>query len=210
MDIQEISGGAITKTQAIIALVVILVLVVLLYLYKTKAAENMEMPTLDSLKKKLPSWLGGSEQLDGCPCRGPTCKCAIKKRATENVAAKPVKKHQNPPVMMEYLSAPEDNISDDAEVLNELGYEGSLPWSEILSATELDPTIQDNHNQFVADVRRFSSGANFTSVNDDNTNSDFTNFIGLNRPQHVPIGADARQQPDIDQTVLQRNKYIRF
>jgi len=63
---------------------------------------------------------------------------------------------------------------------------------------------------FVKDVRRFSSGANFTSVTDDNTNLAFVNFRGLRRPEHVPIGPDARQQPDIDESVLSRNRPLRF
>ena len=93
-----------------------------------------------------------------------------------------------------------------SEVLTVLGYTGQQPWGEIIKATELDPSTFVNHNEFVKDVRRFSSGANFTSVNDDNTNSDFVNFVGLRRPTHVPIGETARQQPDVDQSVLQRNK----
>jgi hypothetical protein len=63
---------------------------------------------------------------------------------------------------------------------------------------------------FVKDVRRFSSGANFTAVTDDNTNTAFTNFVGLRRPEHVQIGSSARQVPDVDESVLQRNKNIRW
>lgn len=56
------------------------------------------------------------------------------------------------------------------------------------------------HQNFVDDVRRFSSGANFKSVQDDNTGV-ITNFVGLRRPppklwttcrtcQHVFIAAN--------------------
>jgi hypothetical protein len=100
------------------------------------------------------------------------------------------------------LGLPPGQTSD---VLNVLGYTGQQPWGEIIKATELDPSTFVNHSEFVKDVRRFSSGANFTSVADDNTSTDFVNFRGLIRPSHVPIGDTARQQPDIDQSVLQRN-----
>src|SRR5690349_10218468 len=110
----------------------------------------------------------------------------------------------------EYLIDPDSSADEDAQVLGELGYDEGAGWSDILAATELDASVIDNQAAFVADVRRFSSGANFTSVNDDNTNSAFTNFVGLRRPQNVHIGADARQQPDIDETVLMRNKDLRW
>jgi hypothetical protein len=94
------------------------------------------------------------------------------------------------------------------DALDALGYtdSGDIPWTEMIKTTDLDGSVHINHNQFVADVRRFSSGANFTSVADDNTNPAFTNFVGLRRPQHVDILPDARQQPDVDQDVLARNK----
>ena len=97
-----------------------------------------------------------------------------------------------------------------SDSLKALGYSGDLPWDEVIQATELDPSTFDNHDEFVKDVRRFSSGANFTSVTDDNTNLAFTNFQGLRRPQHVDIGATARQIPDVDTDVLQRSKIFRW
>ena len=110
----------------------------------------------------------------------------------------------------ETLTNPTDDLAEDADALERQGFEGQLPWDEVLQATELDPATHDNHRQFVADTRRFSSGANFTSVNDDNTTWSSTQFVGLRRPQHVHIGADARQQPDQDSTILQRNKDLRW
>lgn len=97
-----------------------------------------------------------------------------------------------------------------SETLNVLGYVGAQPWDEVIAATELDPSTFVNHYEFVKDVRRFSSGSNFTAIDDSDTNLDFVNFIGLRRPEHVPIGDTARQIPDIDQTVLQRNKRYAF
>lgn len=96
-----------------------------------------------------------------------------------------------------------------ANELYDRGYEGEVPWTDVIK-TSLDPSTFTNHEEFVKDVRRFSSGANFTSVTDDNTNIDFVNFRGLRRPEHVPIGATARQVPDIDETVLMRNKPFRW
>jgi hypothetical protein len=97
-----------------------------------------------------------------------------------------------------------------SDTLYALGYTGTLPWTEVLQATEIDPATHVSHMDFVKDVRRFSSGANFTSVTDDNTSIDFVGFRGLQRPQHVDIGRDARQQPDIDEDVLKRNKQLRW
>lgn len=87
---------------------------------------------------------------------------------------------------------------------------GKTTWTESLKDSEIDESTLDSHRSFVEDATRFSSGANFTSINDDNTNSAFTNFQGLRRPQHVPIGAGARSIPDIDENVLQRNKPFIF
>lgn len=104
-----------------------------------------------------------------------------------------------------------DYESPDTRKMQEfLGYGDNLSWNEVLKTTELDPATFTNHQDFVKDVRRFSSGANFTSVTDDNTNAAFTNFVGLRRPSHVDIGASARQQPDIDQSVLKRNGGLRW
>lgn len=97
-----------------------------------------------------------------------------------------------------------------SDSLYAMGYDGGVPWDEAIQATEVDPATFASQQKYVRDVRRFSSGANFTSVADDDNNLAFVNFVGLQRPQHVPIGASARQQPDIDQSVLQRNKQLRF
>ncbi len=110
-----------------------------------------------------------------------------------------------PETPTEYMAA-----NDEPDMMTALGYVGSQPWDETIKLTELDPSTFVHHNEFTKDTRRFSSGANFTSVADDNTSDFFTNFQGLRRPQHVPISPFARQQPDVDQTVLMRNKSLRW
>lgn len=180
-DVQKTVGAEGAAMKWAIGALVVVLLVVVLFKYGGVASK----PAAEKM---------------ACGCSKGVCSC--EKMTLRDLPTRTQK--------VEYLSNPDDSVDQDAQVLGELGYEGALPWDEVLSATELDPSIQDNHNQFVADVRRFSSGANFTAVADDDNNLAFTNFIGLNRPQHVHIGADARQQPDIDQTVLQRNRYLRF
>jgi len=89
-------------------------------------------------------------------------------------------------------------------------YEPAQSWTEDIKMIDLDPSVAENHSRFADDAMRFSSGANFTSVADDNNSFAFVNFQGLRRPAHVNIGKDARQTPDIDETVLSRNKPYRF
>jgi len=129
-----------------------------------------------------------------CGCYG-RCGCH-RRRRSEHLSNEPVNAGE----------PTGDGSGPDA--LDALGYTTTddLPWTEMIKTTDLDGSVHINHNQFVADVRRFSSGANFTSVSDDNTNAAFTNFVGLRRPQHVDILPDARQQPDVDQDVLARNR----
>src|SRR6185437_1280998 len=50
-----------------------------------------------------------------------------------------------------------------SDSLMALGYSGGLPWDEVIQVSELDPSTFINHGEFVKDVRRFSSGANFAS-----------------------------------------------
>lgn len=97
-----------------------------------------------------------------------------------------------------------------SDSLMALGYSGNLPWDEVIQTSELDPSTFINHQEFVKDVRRFSSGANFTSICDDNVNLAYTNFIGLRRPEHVTIGESARQVPDVNEDVLKRNRVFRW
>lgn len=97
-----------------------------------------------------------------------------------------------------------------SDTLLALGYTGSVPWDEVMQASELDPSTFANHSDFVKDVRNFSSGAAFTDKDESSESFAFTNFIGLRRPEHVEIGATARQQPDINTDVLKRNKPFIF
>jgi hypothetical protein len=121
----------------------------------------------------------------------------------------PLKEKPAPPAE-EFQPKPRQMKSNAAANEKALDEDDDGSWMDIVKQTELDPSIEDNHARFVRDATRFSSGANFTAVADDNTNPAFTNFIGLRRPSHVAVGPDARQIPDIDENVLQRNKPFRF
>jgi hypothetical protein len=116
----------------------------------------------------------------------------------------------------EHMNDPKVTTVNPPDVVNStldaLGYTADAPWDEVLKATELDPSTYVNQQNFVKEVRRFSSGSNFTSVNDEDQSFVFTNFVGLRRPQAIPgmIGSDARQVPDIDESVLTRNKGLIF
>lgn len=131
------------------------------------------------------------------------------------------------PQQPEYQILPDEGFNnpklDNAKISNQTmsmadqnaisqGYTGKIPWDEQIALTELDPGMFQSQADFVKDVRRFSSTSSFTSVADDNTNSDFTNFVGLRRPEAIPnmIGGTARQIPDINETVLTRNKILRW
>lgn len=113
----------------------------------------------------------------------------------------------NPGMNKNFGTLPAGQTSD---TLMALGYTGQVPWDEVMQASELDPSTFVNHMDFVKDVRNFSSGAAFTDVAEDNNSFAFVNFVGLRRPEHVEIGASARQQPDIDVSVLKRNKPFIF
>ncbi len=88
--------------------------------------------------------------------------------------------------------------------------EPELDWADISKTVSLDPSIKDSHKKYISNTRQYSSGANFTSISDDNTSGIFTNFLGFSRPKYVPIGEGARQVPDIDSEVLKRNKHLSF
>lgn len=80
-----------------------------------------------------------------------------------------------------------------------------LPWDEQIKKT-IDPQIQEHHKEFLKDVQIFSSGTGYIDISGDNNTPFFTNFIGLKRPVHVPIGPTARTTVDVDESVLQKNK----
>lgn len=112
----------------------------------------------------------------------------------------------NPGMNQSQGTLPPGQTSDS---LLALGYTSSVPWQDVMAASELDESTFVNHMDFVKDVRNFSSGAAFTDKDEDNNSFAFTNFIGLRRPQHVEIGASARQVPDIGDA-LKRNKPYNF
>lgn len=81
---------------------------------------------------------------------------------------------------------------------------GEGQWIDYAKDIDVEPVVQMNHSDFVKNTRQFTSGANFTTIAGDHDNFTY-NFQGLKRPTYVPIGASARQQPDVDESVLQRN-----
>lgn len=133
-----------------------------------------------------------------CGCLS-VCKCNVPDESDHNALG-----------MQRREKATNKEGEGESSILDELGYGDGASWEDTLKATAVDPSVIENHSAFVADVRRFSSGANFTAVNDEDGNMAYTNFRGLQRPQHVHIGESARSQPDVDPTVLQRNNSLRW
>jgi hypothetical protein len=151
---------------------------------------------------KLKDMLKLNEEMS-CRCGKTGCNCSEKMKH-EKKAAMP-----KPQPEQEYLTHPEDDVAESVEVLNELGFnDGS--WSDVLAATELDASVHENQREFTADVRRFSSGANFTSIADDNRDTYSMSWLGLRRPQAVHIGEDARQVPDVNTDIFKRNRDLRW
>lgn len=107
-----------------------------------------------------------------------------------------------------YFMQPKKKESYQQNVLLPLVEEKS--WNEVIQDKSLEPSIKDSHADYITNTRQYSSGANFTSVADDNTSGIFTNFLGFSRPKYVDIDPTATQIPDVDHTVLKRNKHITF
>jgi len=118
-----------------------------------------------------------------------------------------VERLNNPGMNQSQGTLPPGQTSDS---LLALGYTGNTDWQNVMAASELDPSTFVNHMDFVKDVRNFSSGAAFTDKDEDSESFVFTNFIGLRRPQHVEIGASARQTVDVNESVLKRNRPYNF
>jgi hypothetical protein len=92
------------------------------------------------------------------------------------------------------------------KILEKEGYTDNLSWTEVIKSTDLDPSTFENHNDFIKETRRYSSGANFTSTTDDNISGQMVNFVGLRRPSSVPIAPGRRQVEDLQYDVFDRNK----
>lgn len=170
--------------QTVLAIVIVVILLLLFASYTTY---------LDAPKKWVMSQLGYEKE---------SMEDIIDKQAIEDLRK-------------ERVSADGSKISVGgpltSDILQNEGYAADgFNWNEYIKADDLDPSAFDSQADFVKDVKRFSSGANFTSTADDNTSPFFTNFVGLRRPEHVPIGSSARQVPDVDETVLQRTKVFRW
>jgi ABC-type dipeptide/oligopeptide/nickel transport system permease component len=83
-------------------------------------------------------------------------------------------------------------------------------YNDVAAKIGLDDSVTDSHREYIATTRQFSSGANYTSVADDNNTSLFNNFLGHSRPRYVEILPGARQVPDVDSSVFKRNKHQIF
>ena len=79
-------------------------------------------------------------------------------------------------------------------------------WEEAIKYMNLDPSIQESHAEYTDELTRFSSGAGFGSVADDNRTVTSTNFVGFHRPQYIPVDPTARQVPDEATEIYKRNK----
>lgn len=85
-------------------------------------------------------------------------------------------------------------------------FNDNYKWNETLLRT-IDPKIKENHAEYVSNVTRFggSTVRNF-DIEEMATNPMFTNFVGMRRPQYIPINITNRQVPDIDVSPTKTNK----
>ena len=83
-------------------------------------------------------------------------------------------------------------------------------WNDISADMTLEKGIIDSHNQYIAETRQFSSGANFSSIADDNNSALSTNYLGLVRPHYIPVRKTATQVSDFDEKIFKRNKHMYF
>jgi hypothetical protein len=83
-------------------------------------------------------------------------------------------------------------------------------WQDVVETLDLDPSVKKNHQKYVANVRQYSSGANFASVDDDRRGTDSSNYVGFARKYYIPIDPTARQVPDYYPEVNLRNRHISF
>ena len=175
--------------------IVVIAILVLIYVFRVQL-----MVILNNLKDKAMSYLS-CKKMDKLPDDDDKKK----------TVATPASKQENLEVDPKANSA-NTYQPDESDTLRALGYSGNMPWDEVIASTELDPATFINHKEFVKDVRRFSSGAGFTSISDDNNSFAFVNFQGLRRGNAIPnmIGGTARQIPDIDESVLTREKVFRW
>jgi hypothetical protein len=89
-------------------------------------------------------------------------------------------------------------------------YNEEYDWNEAILRKNVGTDVQDSHRKYAANVRQYSSGTNFTSVDDGNTSAVFTNWRGFSKPYFVEIGDGARQMPSEDIDVTKRFRHIRF
>lgn len=99
-------------------------------------------------------------------------------------------------------------FKETGEILQRQGMENA-DWNEVMLASSVEPAVFASHRDYVKDVRKFSSGPGFTSV-DDGVLGNFNNFVGFFRPQYVPEGSSARSVSGTDPAVNKRWTHVRF
>lgn len=113
-----------------------------------------------------------------------------------------------PPTVTLSTSTP---VTNNTSILEDTEVEDfAASWKDIAAGSSLEQSVIDGHRQYISNVTQYSSGANFAAVADDNNSPIYTNYVGFSRPRYVEISAGARQIPDIDTSVLKRNKYMKF
>jgi hypothetical protein len=96
-------------------------------------------------------------------------------------------------------------LSKRENLSSEIYKENGMPWVEHLTNTEISPSMKDNHDQFTANLAKYYLGADFTGIAEDNRDVYSTNFVGLRRPQAVPVSGDNPQVQDVDYSELKKN-----
>nr|QQV29340.1 hypothetical protein K-LCC10_0085 [Kaumoebavirus] len=83
--------------------------------------------------------------------------------------------------------------------------DNGMPWVEHLTNTEISPAMKENHDEFTQNLARFYLGPDFTGIAEDNRDVYSTNFVGLRRPQAVPVSGTTQQVQDVDYNELKKN-----
>lgn len=100
----------------------------------------------------------------------------------------------------ESMEEDKPNTNKDVEVMPE-----NYDWEEQIKDMNLDPSVMESHNEYTEELTRFSSGAGFGSVADDNRTVTDINWVGFHRPQYIPVDPTARQVPSEDVNIYKRN-----
>lgn len=179
--------------------IIVVILIILIFIFSEQAREYAK-----SAKDKVLSWFQSEKTERLCKKKE---RLSPDPTADTSLIGKPTPELNDPKANSDQTYEP-----NESDTLRYLGYTNGVSWDEAIKVSELDPSTFINQSEYVKDVRRFSSGANFTSVTDDNTSPTFTNFIGLRRNNAImnQVGQSSRQVPSEDETVLTREKVFRW